>query len=90
MKKILYSIVGRWHKELKVKEFSVLDYIERLFFNGLFRSSPQEVFYKKDVLKNFAKYTGKHLCQRLFFNIVAGFCQFQTVFLKNIFRRKQS
>ena len=30
---------------------------------------------KKDVLKNFAKFTGKHLCQRcqsLFFNKVAG------------------
>ena len=27
---------------------------------------------KKGVLKNFAKFTGKHLCQRLFFNEVAG------------------
>ena len=27
---------------------------------------------KKDVLKNFAKFTGKHLCQSLFFNKVAG------------------
>ena len=27
---------------------------------------------KKDVLRNFAKFTGKHLCQRLFFNKVAG------------------
>ena len=29
-------------------------------------------FYKKGVLKNFAKLTGKHLCQSLFFNKVAG------------------
>ena len=27
---------------------------------------------KKGVLKNFAKFTGKHLCQSLFFNKVAG------------------
>ena len=31
----------------------------------LIRSSPPEVFCKKGVLKNFAKLTGKHLCQRL-------------------------
>ena len=29
------------------------------------RSSRPEVFYKKGVLKNFAKFTGKHLCQAL-------------------------
>ena len=27
---------------------------------------------KKDVLKTFVKFTGKHLCQSLFFNKVAG------------------
>ena len=27
---------------------------------------------KKKVLRNFAKFIGKHLCQSLFFNIVAG------------------
>ena len=32
------------------------------------RSSRPEVFCKKDVLKNFAKFLGKHLCQSLFFN----------------------
>ena len=31
-----------------------------------------EAYYKKIVLRNFAKFTGKHLCQRLFFNKVAG------------------
>ena len=35
------------------------------------RSSHQEVFYKKRVLRNFAKFTGKHLCQGLFFHKVA-------------------
>ena len=36
------------------------------------RSSRQEVFCNKDVLKNLTKFTGKHLCQSLFFNKVAG------------------
>ena len=36
-----------------------------------FRSCCQEVFYKKGVLRNFAKFTGKHLCQSFFFNKVA-------------------
>ena len=36
------------------------------------RSSRAEVFYKKNVLKNFPKFTGKHLCQSLFFDKVAG------------------
>ena len=36
------------------------------------RSSRPEVFCKKGVLTDFAKFTGKHLCQRLFFNKVAG------------------
>ena len=27
---------------------------------------------RKSVLRNFAKFTGKHLCQSLFFNKVAG------------------
>ena len=36
------------------------------------RSSRPEVFCEKGVLRNFAKFTGKHLCQSLFFNKVAG------------------
>ena len=34
-----------------------------------------EVLSKKGVLKNFAKSTGKYLCQSLFFNKVAGLGQ---------------
>ena len=36
------------------------------------RSDRPEVFCKKDVLKNLAKFTGKYLCQSLFFTKVAG------------------
>ena len=36
------------------------------------QKQPPEVFCKKGALRNFAKFTGKHLCQSLFFNKVAG------------------
>ena len=36
------------------------------------RSSHWEVFSVKGVPRNFVKFTGKHLCQSLFFNKVAG------------------
>ena len=34
----------------------------------IYKSSRPDVFYKICVLKNFTKFTGKHLCQSLFFN----------------------
>ena len=36
------------------------------------RSSHQRCSMKKGVLRNFTKFTGKHLCQSLLFNKVAG------------------
>ena len=36
------------------------------------RSSRPDVFWKSGALRNFAKFTGKHLCQGLFFNKFAG------------------
>ena len=35
--------------------------------NSIYRSNRPEVFCKKDVLRNFAKFTGKHGFQSLFF-----------------------
>ena len=37
-----------------------------------FRHRHRRCFIKDDVPKNFAKFKGKHLCQGLFFNEVAG------------------
>ena len=37
-----------------------------------YRSSHRWCSVRKGVLRNFAKFTGKHLCQSLFFNKVAG------------------
>ena len=39
---------------------------------SVFRGSRPEVPCQKGILRNFATFTGKHLCQRLFFNKVAG------------------
>ena len=37
-----------------------------------YRYSRLEVFGAKVVIKNFAKFTGKHLCQSLFLNKISG------------------
>ena len=39
----------------------------------MFQKQLSEVFYKKGILKNFAKFTGKHLCQILLFNKASAF-----------------
>ena len=36
------------------------------------RSSQPIVLRKKGILRNFSKFTGKHLCHNLFFNKVVG------------------
>ena len=48
--------------------------IDSIMFDGSaqYRSSCPEMLCKKGVLRNFTKFTGKHLCQSLFFNKVAG------------------
>ena len=49
------------------------------------RSSRPEVFFKRGVLKSFAKFTGKPLCQRLFLKLAQVFsCEFCENF-KNTF-----
>ena len=53
-----------------------------------FRSSRPEMSCKKGVLRNFVKFTGKHLCQGLFFNNVAGLrlsCEFCEISKKTFF-----
>ena len=42
---------------------------EKLWFS---QKQPQEMSYQKGVLKNFAKFKGKQLCQNLLFNKVVG------------------
>ena len=51
-----------------------------------FRSSRPGVFCKKGVLRKFAKITGKHLCQSLFFNKVVGL-RLATLLKKRLWHR---
>ena len=53
---------------------SVLIYIQHLLTQLLLllKQSSGGVLKKKGILRNFAKCTGKHLCQSLFFNKVVG------------------
>ena len=60
----------------------------------MFQKQPPEVFYKKDVLENFAKFTEKHLCRSLFFqrkNLTQVFSiQFYEIFKNIIFTENLS
>ena len=67
------------HRTTTQSNVPFLKYIQ--IFNGFymvrhfipnFSSSHRRCSIKIDVLKNFTKFTGKHLCQSLFFNKVAG------------------
>ena len=51
---------------------SIVPY-QRIIYERVFivQKQPLEVFYEK-ILKNFAKFPGKHLCQSLFFKKVPG------------------
>ena len=42
-------------------------------FVDLIKSSHPEVFCKKAVLKNLVKFTGKHLCQSLYDNMIKSY-----------------
>ena len=65
-------------------------YFSKGLNNNNDRSSHQRWAVRKGVLRNFVKFTGKHLCQSLFFNKVAEtlaqafFCEFSKIF-KNTF-----
>ena len=72
-----------WFFPQDFKEFSyvfIFCYIFWIFLDtdticavDIQQKQPPELFYVKSVLRNFTKFTGKHLCQSVFFNKVAGF-----------------
>ena len=53
----------------------------------MYQNQPPEVFYKKGVIKNLAKFKGKHLCQGLFFNKVTGL-SLKTTLQEHLFSSK--
>ena len=52
-----------------------LSYFFTLIIIDHIQKQPPEVFFEKVVLRNFSKFTGKHLCQGLVFKKVAGLRQ---------------
>ena len=47
--------------------------MKKLFAVATLQKELPEVFYRKGVLKNFAKFLGKHECRSLFLHEIAGF-----------------
>ena len=61
----------QWSDQIITLSFIVIPIL--FLFEGLLSDySYRTCSVKNDVLKNFAKFTGKHLCQSLFLNKVAG------------------
>ena len=56
----------------KVSNINTIQYSTKPLIAENEQEQPLEVFYKKEVLKNFVKFIAKHLCQSLFFTKVAG------------------
>ena len=69
--------------------------LEMAVINELSQEQPPELFLKKSISKNFAKFTGKYLCRSFYFNKVieketltqafsCEFCDiFRNTFLQN-------
>ena len=77
------------HKVRKIKSdkrfiHHCIGYFENRSEAYLEKQSHPKVFCKKGVLENFAKFTGKHLCQSLFFNKVSGLAQSMLLLKKAI------
>ena len=66
---LIENSVSRIVHNLEKSSTIQLNHVEFIRNN---RSSHQRCSVKKGVLRNFAKFIGKHLCQNLFFNKVAG------------------
>ena len=64
-----YQYITRSHLKLQRRNLNTVMYgLET--FTTLIRSSHRRCSVKQGALRNFAKFTGKHLCQRLFFHKV--------------------
>ena len=74
----IFSMVVSLLKQLKpsIKTSSLWliqqNFVYMFIWGKPFRSSHQKCSVRKGLLRNFAKFTGKYLCQSLFFTKVAG------------------
>ena len=86
MPQILIFFCKPWPAALAEKSLlQMLLRIELSWEKVLIRSSHRRCSIKEGVLRNFSKFTGKHLCQSLFFNKVAGSCRHEATLLKKRF-----
>ena len=71
-------------KNLSLNEFIQIKIVYPIYYLslGYFQKQSSGVFCEKGVLKNYAKFTGKHMCHSLFFNKVAGLRPFLVNFVK--------
>ena len=83
---IFFNIFWIVHHFVK-KLGQLLDIVMGNTFKKKFRSSHQRCSIEKGVLRNFIKFTGKHMCESLFFNKVTGLKFLRTPFLQNTFGR---
>ena len=73
-----HELLHKWLLKFSVRFFSPI--YRSLFVSGKYilrsylysEAATRAVLLKRRVLRNFAKFTGKHMCQALFFNKVAG------------------
>ena len=69
----ILNVYDKTYKLEKTVQKTLKNYFMRDYtLFRLFRSSHPGVLCKKSVLRNFAKFTGKHFCQSLYFNKVAA------------------
>ena len=66
-------IMSFWNHDLRILQALVIRIYSNSSYGHYLHKQPSKVFYKKDALWNFAKFTGKqNLYQNLLFNKVAG------------------
>ena len=72
---LLNEILSAWYTVVScIKELMMIN-----------RSSRPKVFCEKGVLRNFVKFTGKYLCQSLFFNKASGLQLYLNEFQAQVF-----
>ena len=88
--------ISEEHIFQETSDWLFLENIVSLVFHRLFilwtrlndtQKQPSQVFCEKGILRNFTKLTGKHLCQSLFFNKIAGLSP-ATLLKKRLWHRR--
>ena len=68
MKKLARKISNNCQENISAEIYFFIKAAEEVGFRGeIQRCSQRRCFVKKGALRNVAKFTGKHLCQSLFF-----------------------